>query len=109
MKKLKSSGNNSNKWLYLGCALIMFMIFAGLDGMLVLAVLGLIDFWMGASMCRAGNPNGQAKAMIATGIYIFVLSVIYLTNILAEDLFWKIFGGGFLIIIVLSFILFRKK
>lgn len=109
MKILRNSGTNSNKWLYLACCAVMILIFAGIDGMIILGIIGLLDFWAGAMMCRGGHVNSTSKSMIITGIYIFVLSVIYLTGILTEDLYWKIFGGGLLIIVVISFILFRKK
>jgi len=101
--------NGSNKLTFIACVICVIAIFMGADAMLIMLVIGLLDFLLGFNIYRVKGPTVQAKAMLLTGAYIFVMGVIYFIGFIAAKLFWDIFAGGLLIIVVISFVLFRRK
>lgn len=95
--------------LIFACAVCVGMVFFSANPMLIVAVIGLLDFLMGLNIVRTNGATAQAKIMLATGAYILVMSILYVTRLLPEAWFWDIFAGGLLIVVLVWFVLLRKK
>lgn len=95
--------------LIFACAVCVGLVFFSANAMLVVAAIGLLDFLMGLNIIRTTGANAQAKIMLATGAYIFVMGILYVTRLLPEAWFWDIFAGGLVIVVLVWFILLRKK
>lgn len=102
-------GGNKNMLTMVACLVCVGLIFFGVDAMAIVLIVGLLDFLLGVNIYRVNGATTRAKMMIATGAYIFVMGVLYLTKVIPENWFWDIFAGGLLIIVVIGFILLRKK
>lgn len=95
--------------LIFACAVCVGLVFFSANAMLIVAAIGLLDFLLGLNIVRTVGVNAQAKIMLATGAYILVMSILYVTRLLPEAWFWDIFAGGLLIVVIVWFILLRKK
>lgn len=95
--------------LIFACAACAGLVFFSDNAMLVVAVIGLLDFLMGLNIVRTAGATAQAKIMLATGAYILVMGVLYVVRLLPEAWFWDIFAGGLLVVVLVWFVLLRKK
>ena len=95
--------------LIFACAVCVGLVFFSANAMLVVAVIGLLDFLLGLNIVRTVGANAQAKIMLATGVYILVMSILYAVKLLPEAWFWDIFAGGLVIVVLVWFVLLRKK
>lgn len=95
--------------LIFACAVCVGLVFFSANAMLIVAVVGLLDFLLGLNIVRTNGVTAQARIMLATGAYILVMSVLYVTKLLPEAWFWDIFAGGLLIVVLVWFVMLRKK
>ena len=95
--------------LIFACAVCVGLVFFSANAMLVVAVIGLLDLLLGLNIVRTAGATAQAKIMLATGVYILVMSILYAVKLLPEAWFWDIFAGGLVIVVLVWFVLLRKK
>lgn len=116
--------NVNNLITIIGCILIIGIMFSGVNSMMVMIVLGLLNFYMGAySYIEKKTPfrtdyskvidqssycQKLGVCLMALGIYIIGMAAIYFIQIVSSEIYWNIFGIGLLIIIVMGFY-FHKK
>lgn len=108
----------------IGCIIVIAIMFSGVDSMIVMIVLGILNFYLGAysyiekkSLFRtdytkvknqASYCRKQGKCLMALGAYIIAMGMVYFLNIIPMEIYWDIFLVLLLAIIVVGFI-FHKQ
>ena len=90
------------------CLICVGLVFTSADSMVIIFVIGILDFLLGVNIVRTNGPTAQAKLMLVTGAYIFVMVLLHFASILPEQWFWDIFAGGLAVVVIVWFFLLRK-
>lgn len=124
MRIWKPLRNATNLITLLGCILVLGIIFSGANVMAVMIVLGILNFYMGAySYIEKRTPlrtdyskvknqisycRNLGKSMMAAGLFISIMSILYMIQLIPEQIYWNIFLTGLLVITGIGFAVHKK-
>ena len=105
--------NNLQKFrgivMLIGFCVIMALVATGKSMMVILLVLGALDFIYGLFSFKAPGARTQGICMMLTGIYIVVMGIIFVANIFAEKIFWTVSAGGLIVLAVIGLLVIRRR
>lgn len=105
--------NNLQKFrglvMLIGFCVIMALIATGKSMMIILLVLGALDFIYGLFSYKAPGARTQGICMMLTGIYIVIMGIIFLANIFEEQIFWTVSAGGLVIVAVIGLAIIKRR
>lgn len=95
--------------LLIGGILILALLASGKSMMIILLILGALDFIYGLFSYRVPDARTQGICMMLTGLYIVVMGAVWLLKIFAEALFWTISAGGLVVLAVIGLIIIKRR